>query len=797
MAQTPDTFDIRYGDGSSTQFSFNFPYLKADEVFVEVAGEPTGFSLLTPNTVEITPAPADGAEIYIYRNTAAERVSYQFQLGAPFLPRYVDENFSQLLYAIQEGLDFYEQLETRSLRVPEPTGIPELPDASTRANKFLTFDQDGKPTVLTPAADSAAGVAQDLAEFQANLASNNPTQGSDLIAHTGTSDTVTEALGKNAAAINQRTIYVGSVAELEALTGLVDGQEVIVSDEQSSYKYDSGLGSFSRSIGAYQRDDLAGLPTTLMEAISRDDRTSVSGIFTTGDKLTGFRAGKLGYRKQAGGKAELLTDLSKFYPVGAAALPQPPEPVSVQFEIPPGGWVTTGASTIFRYEITGWLGITDNFRSTLVDASSGRSYSREAWSGGAYSYYLYNRVSGRLTVEVNMPTANAPANTLKLAIEHYPQIDNGLKQRFVDPVNGRNIYSGLAPDYAYSTISAALADDPDVIFITPGVYDYSIGGVPGVYTKAKDVAIKCIGGRASFISTTNTFSAYTLDQGTTHYTNISGSSTPVGVIDLLDLDEFGVPVPLSSAATLTDCRTTPGTYFYDSAAGRMYVNLFDGRVPGVGSVRPYNVASTFRHSAAAKVYLENIDFISGDGGAISARNSSTDGVLVAKNCRFIGNGFKNGADILDIGLVIFDKCGAMYNKNDGFNYTEFNGISPHFVEIDCYSYRNQEEGTGNGTTSHNACVGFRINHDTAVNRGIGVADVDNAITYNVNCTSRDNGPDLSAAGFRVDGAALMYLDGASAGGNAGPDFTATGPTAKLVARDIYGDTLQGTVDLLT
>ncbi len=46
---------------------------------------------------------------------------------------------------------------------------------------------------------------------------NTSGQGSDLIAHTGTSDTVTEALDK-------RTIYVGSVAELESLPSPITGQ---------------------------------------------------------------------------------------------------------------------------------------------------------------------------------------------------------------------------------------------------------------------------------------------------------------------------------------------------------------------------------------------------------------------------------------------------------------------------------------------------------------------------------------------------------------------------------------------
>lgn len=47
------------------------------------------------------------------------------------------------------------------------------------------------------------------------LASNTATQGSALVAHTGTNDTVTEALDK-------RTVFVGSVAELSTTSGLSD-----------------------------------------------------------------------------------------------------------------------------------------------------------------------------------------------------------------------------------------------------------------------------------------------------------------------------------------------------------------------------------------------------------------------------------------------------------------------------------------------------------------------------------------------------------------------------------------------
>lgn len=67
------------------------------------------------------------------------------------------------------------------------------------------------------------------------LASNTPTHGSDLVAHTGTTDTVTEALDK-------RTIYVGSVAELEAINPIAHGQIAYLAGRTT--EGDGGEGEF-------------------------------------------------------------------------------------------------------------------------------------------------------------------------------------------------------------------------------------------------------------------------------------------------------------------------------------------------------------------------------------------------------------------------------------------------------------------------------------------------------------------------------------------------------------------------
>lgn len=84
-------------------------------------------------------------------------------------------------------------------------GIPML-----NGNELLVLE--GANTALGISYDNTASgySATNVQEAIDNFAVNTAGEGSDLVAHTGTSDTVTQALDK-------RTIFVGSVAELEAL----------------------------------------------------------------------------------------------------------------------------------------------------------------------------------------------------------------------------------------------------------------------------------------------------------------------------------------------------------------------------------------------------------------------------------------------------------------------------------------------------------------------------------------------------------------------------------------------------
>ena len=66
MAVTQNLFT---GNGSTTNFSFTFPYIKQADVKSQIDGvNTTAFTLANATTVSFTSAPASGAAIIIFRD---------------------------------------------------------------------------------------------------------------------------------------------------------------------------------------------------------------------------------------------------------------------------------------------------------------------------------------------------------------------------------------------------------------------------------------------------------------------------------------------------------------------------------------------------------------------------------------------------------------------------------------------------------------------------------------------------------------------------------------------------------
>ena len=95
------------GDGSTTLYSFTFPYIDATDVLVSVDGtnleRTTEYIFANATTLQLTVAPTDGAAVRVYRQTTSDDLKAVFFPGSAIRARDLNDNFTQNLYVTQEA----------------------------------------------------------------------------------------------------------------------------------------------------------------------------------------------------------------------------------------------------------------------------------------------------------------------------------------------------------------------------------------------------------------------------------------------------------------------------------------------------------------------------------------------------------------------------------------------------------------------------------------------------------------------------------------------------------------------
>ncbi len=136
------------GNGVTTDFSFAWGAGDASHVVIEVDDvelvQGVDYTVLSigdaGGTVQIAPAPADGAAITAFRRTPLERVEIDYQESGPFLAETVDLDFNTAWRAIQEiG---YSAVRAPQLPIGSPlAGLLSLPPPG--AGKYLRWNAAG------------------------------------------------------------------------------------------------------------------------------------------------------------------------------------------------------------------------------------------------------------------------------------------------------------------------------------------------------------------------------------------------------------------------------------------------------------------------------------------------------------------------------------------------------------------------------------------------------------------------------------------------------------------------------
>lgn len=103
MATSLTTEHNLTGDGNTTIYSVQFPYLKEADVKVTLDHVlTTAYTFTNATTIQFTNAPANGVKIRIFRDTDVDAARFVFASGSALKAGELNENLDQLLYADQE-----------------------------------------------------------------------------------------------------------------------------------------------------------------------------------------------------------------------------------------------------------------------------------------------------------------------------------------------------------------------------------------------------------------------------------------------------------------------------------------------------------------------------------------------------------------------------------------------------------------------------------------------------------------------------------------------------------------------
>ena len=142
------TQNLYTGNGSTTQYSFSFPYLAESDIKVSLNGTlTTAYSLANATTINLNSAPGNGVAIRIFRETNDSALNATFYAGSAIRSVDLNDNFTQNLYVTQEARN-----EAASSTTTANTA-KSTADASSTASAAATA------TANQAAADSAAAVS--------------------------------------------------------------------------------------------------------------------------------------------------------------------------------------------------------------------------------------------------------------------------------------------------------------------------------------------------------------------------------------------------------------------------------------------------------------------------------------------------------------------------------------------------------------------------------------------------------------------------------------------------------------
>lgn len=303
------------GNGSQETYAIPFPYLDRSHIEVRVALDVHAFTWDDPNTIRITPAPADGAVIEARRVTPRDTRMVDFVDGSVLTEGDLDLATIQTFYIVQEAIDIaggtLELLADGSYgaggRRIKNVGSPiEARDAVTKEYHDGTFlPQMNNLLNLATAARDGAVTARGVAE--ASLAAAVAARDLALQYRDTTKDYRDEVATWNAN-VNAKSANVDTKsANVDAKAATVDTQAgQVAADRTATQGFRNEAEGFKNAAAAsaaaaalfdpssyytkaqvYTKSEVDGQVTALGTTVSTVDANANSRVSKGGDMMTG------------------------------------------------------------------------------------------------------------------------------------------------------------------------------------------------------------------------------------------------------------------------------------------------------------------------------------------------------------------------------------------------------------------------------------------------------------------------------------------------------------------------------